>query len=78
MPWCGPCQRYFAPTALGADGACPACGEAAEGPHLPTGAGEEPEAPEEELRAPWHFWLMVAATALYVGWRIVQLVAGAF
>ena len=28
----------------------------------------------EDARAPWHFKLMVAALALYLGWRAVQLV----
>lgn len=77
MPWCGPCQRYFAPSALDADGTCPVCGEATEQADLVPGAGEDPEGPEEEVRAPWHFWLVVAATVVYVAWRIVQLVAAA-
>lgn len=78
MPWCGPCQRYFAPSALTTGGTCPVCGEAAEPPDLIAGVGEETEQPEEEVRAPWHFWLVVLATVVYVGWRIVLLVLGAF
>ncbi|MCY3785377.1 MAG: hypothetical protein OXG47_01440 [bacterium] len=70
MPWCGPCQRYFAPTALRADGTCPACGEEVEA--AAAGRGCEPE-----QRAPWHFWAVVVAAVAYVAWRIVQLVAGA-
>lgn len=77
MPWCGPCQRYFAPSALDADGTCPVCGEATEQADLVPGAGENPEGPDEEVRAPWHFWLVVVATVVYVAWRIVQLVAAA-
>ena len=76
MPWCGPCQRYFAPSALDTGGTCPVCGEATEQADLVGGAGEEAELPEEEVRAPWHFWLVVVATVVYVGWRIVQLVIG--
>jgi hypothetical protein len=28
----------------------------------------------ESYRAPWHFWILVAAAAVYLGWRLVQLV----
>lgn len=77
MPWCGPCQRYLAPSALDAGGACPACGAVAEQADLAPADGEHAGTPEEDARAPWHFWLVVAATVVYVGWRIVQLVAGA-
>ena len=73
MPWCGPCQRYFTPAALDPGGTCPDCGEPAEQADLAPGAGEPGE---EEVRAPWHFWLVVVATVVYVGWRIVQLVVG--
>ena len=27
MPWCSPCERFFNPNSLQADGRCPACGE---------------------------------------------------
>lgn len=73
MPWCGPCQRYFNPSGLTPDGTCPACGEPVE---LAEQAGESGDVPAEEERAPWHFWAVVVATVVYVGWRIVQLVAG--
>lgn len=73
MPWCGPCQRYFTPAALEVGGTCPACGEPTEQADLAPDAGE----PTEEVRAPWHFWLVVVATVAYVGWRIVQLVLAA-
>lgn len=33
----------------------------------------EPQPPEdEELKAPFSFKLMVAAVAIYLGWRLVQ------
>ena len=73
MPWCGPCQRYFAPPALNADGTCPACGEPVD---LGEVVEQAPGGAEEEARAPWHFWAVVVATVVYVAWRIVQLVAG--
>ncbi len=74
MPWCGPCQRYFTPAALDPGGTCPACGEHAEQADLVPGGGEDGMPAEEEVRAPWHFWLVVVATVVYVSWRIVQLV----
>ena len=77
MPWCGPCQRYFAPSALDAGSTCPACGGATEQADLAPGDGEHPGIGGEDARAPWHFWLVVVATVVYVGWRIVQLVGGA-
>ncbi len=73
MPWCGPCQRYFAPPALNPDGTCPACGEEVDLGDVAEQAGE---GAEPEVRAPWHFWAVVVATVVYVAWRIVQLVAG--
>ena len=75
MPWCGPCRRYFAPTALSPDGACPVCGETVDVGDVAEQAGEA--APDDEARAPWHFWAVVVATVAYVAWRIVQLVTGA-
>jgi hypothetical protein len=32
------------------------------------------QAPVEDdgRTAPWHFWLMVAALTIYLGWRLVQ------
>ncbi len=33
-------------------------------------AGDEPP-----TKVPWHFWLLVVALVLYLGWRLVQAVA---
>ncbi|MBK7166110.1 MAG: hypothetical protein IPH81_12750 [Candidatus Microthrix sp.] len=27
---------------------------------------------DDSRTAPWHFWLMVAALTIYLGWRLVQ------
>ncbi len=78
MPWCGPCQRYFNPSALTADGTCPACGDPVELGDVARQAADAGETAEEEVRAPWHFWAVVVATVVYVGWRIVQLILGGF
>lgn len=64
MPWCDDCSRFWNPTSMRDDGACPACGHViAE--------------PDEPPKAPWHFKLMVAAVTAYLLWRVVQLVGWA-
>lgn len=73
MPWCERCDRFLSPNTVQADGTCPSCGR----PVDPTSTATDPSAvdpgPEgEEVRAPWHFWLMVAGVALYLGWRLVE------
>jgi hypothetical protein len=56
MPWCEDCSRFFTPTSMGPGGECPSCGRR---------IGEPP-------RAPWHFKLLLFATAVYLAWRLVQ------
>jgi len=36
-----------------------------------TEAAEAAEA-RASVKIPWHFWVMVASAALYLGWRAVQ------
>lgn len=116
MPWCSPCERFFNPNSLQADGRCPACGESVGGASRASHAkgvkggasgasaasveapaelapvekasaelerkGAAVEAPSTEEPAPqsipWHFWLLIAATAGYLIWRFVQLIARLF
>lgn len=68
MPECVRCDRYFAPTALTPDGACPACGEPV--------AWSETSTPKPATRSgiPWHFWLILVLASVYLGWRAIQLV----
>jgi hypothetical protein len=77
MPWCEPCQHYYAPSAMTPEGHCPRCGNDLLAP--------DPEPVEGEDRAsedagsegvPWHFKLMVVLLVIYLGWRFVQLVTG--
>ena len=80
MPWCEPCSRYFAPSAMAADGTCPRCARPVEshtvsgrplrGSDLRRLAAEDGEAPE---RAPWHFTRLVVLLVAYLGWRIVDI-----
>lgn len=74
MPWCEPCSRYFAPSALTTNGSCPKCGRAMEVSTI----GSRKDAPTlRELkkmsgeRAPWHFKLLMALLVAYLGWRII-------
>ncbi len=114
MPWCSPCERFFNPNSLQADGRCPACGESVGGASHAShakavkegasgasveapaaglapaekasaelekkGAAVEAPSTEEPARQsiPWHFWLLLAATAGYLIWRFVQLIARLF
>jgi len=88
MAWCVPCQRYLTPGALAEDGSCPACGGAVEhrapvSGRAGGGSGAAVSSPEEagasaaseHDRVPWHFWLLVVAAVVYLGWRAVQGVA---
>jgi hypothetical protein len=84
MPWCDPCARFYNPNTLGADGSCPSCGRvltrarsrgdaetgAAGSAGEAAGAGRPVKA--GRARAPWHFWLLLAMAAVYLGWRAVQ------
>ena len=74
MAWCQSCDRYLTPSTLTSEGTCPACGDEVQHPDerspsqgAPTGAAAE--------RIPWHFWLLLGAAAVYLGWRAVQGVA---
>jgi hypothetical protein len=65
MPWCEPCGRFYNPNTLNVDGTCPTCNTKLADP-----------APDSDTRQkpPWHFWLLLVAVSVYLGWRIVQLV----
>jgi hypothetical protein len=71
VPWCATCDRFYNPNSLQADGTCPTCGRLVADP-------ETVEAAPEKLRkfsdepAPWHFKVLVAATAIYLAWRFLQ------
>ena len=64
MPWCETCDRFYNPGSVAPDGTCVTCG---------TFIAED-DAAEESGKAPWHFWVLVAALVLYLGWRLVEVV----
>ncbi len=65
MPFCEPCDQYWAPTALTVEGKCPTCGR-------DVGAHKPAEEPADES-TPWHFKLLVVMLVVYLGWRFLQL-----
>jgi hypothetical protein len=72
MPWCDPCARFYNPNTLLPDGSCPACGRSLARPRDGGARAGAAGTQAPRARAPWHFWLLVAAAALYLGWRAVQ------
>jgi len=84
MPWCEDCAKYYAPSAMTDDGACPTCRRpleaAAVKPKVTAknldlkklAAGEDADA-DDDASAPWHFKLLMVLLALYLTWRIVDL-----
>lgn len=70
MPWCDPCSQYHSQTALKED-ACPECGGVVDHTH-----DDEPRSVGQS--APWHFWIVVAALAAYLGWRLIDGIISLF
>ncbi len=64
MPWCDPCDKYLTPNSLSDEGGCPTCDTKADVQDM--AAAVQPVA-----KAPWHFWVMVVALVLYLGWRLI-------
>jgi hypothetical protein len=58
VPWCEDCSKFWNPNSMPPDGTCPTCGAL---------IGDPPDS-----RVPWHFWALIGALALYLGWRTVQ------
>ena len=80
MAWCESCERYLTPATLTTEGSCPSCGSEVEHPQEhhasePGSTGGDGSADAGVERIPWHFWLLLAAAAVYLGWRAVQGIA---
>ena len=81
MPFCEDCAKYWAPSAMREDGACPTCERVLEALAASSrvsaknidvrrlAAGED----GEPAKAPWHFKLLMVLLAAYLAWRVVQL-----
>lgn len=76
MPWCEECERFYTPSTLSAEGDCPS------GHHVTDhdaavlvqsdAPGRDSDDAPRKVKAPWHFWVLVAAVVIYLGWRLVQ------
>ena len=91
MPWCEDCAKFWNPNTVPADGTCPTCHRPIAGPPSDRAVSARPERTavgaetastvvdddEGRTKVPWHFWVMVACVALYLGWRVVQLLGWA-
>lgn len=65
VPWCETCDRFYNPGSVAPDGTCTTCGRFIADP---------PDPEEEATKIPWHFWLLVIALVIYLGWRFIQLI----
>ncbi len=73
MPWCEECSRFYTPSTLTPEGDCPSGHHVAD-PEA-SGLVQSGAAPREEdkgSKVPWHFWVLLAAVVVYLGWRLVQ------
>ena len=67
MPWCEPCERFWNPSSVTEMGECPTCGVSVETPsHVDSTTRQ---------KVPWHFWVAIAAAAVYLGWRAIDGIA---
>lgn len=69
MPWCDGCDRFYDPRSLAPDGTCMQCGR------FIAKAEDDADPGRVNDRAPWHFWLLVVAVVVYLGWRLIQGIA---
>jgi hypothetical protein len=75
VPFCEDCQRFYTPSTLTAAGDCPEGHHVAEPGEQPPIAQSTAEGREEEkTKVPWHFWLLVIALVIYLGWRLIQMI----
>jgi len=77
MPWCDDCDRFYTPSTLSAAGDCPGGHHVAdpdEAPHLVQSTADGREE-EPDPKVPWHFWLLIIATVVYLGWRAIEGIA---
>jgi len=65
VPWCETCERFYNPNSVAPDGTCAKCGRF---------IADESDDDEDRGKAPWHFWVLVAALVAYLGWRLIQTV----
>jgi hypothetical protein len=75
VPWCNTCDRFYNPNSLKVDGTCPTCGHTVAEPAVESTSTESASteaASTEATGAPWHFKVLIAVTAVYLGYRLFQ------
>jgi len=63
VPWCEDCAKFWNPNTLSAQGECPTCGRRIA----------EPGSGDLDVKAPWHFKVLVVSAGVYLLWRFLQL-----
>ena len=71
MPWCVHCNKFLTPSTVRPDGDLPEVRAVVERGLIP---GMTRPADEERPAVPWHLKLLGAATAIYLGFRFLQLI----
>lgn len=56
VPWCETCSQFQDKSVINRAGECPDCGTVIRKP----------------IRVPWHFKILIAATIIYLGYRLYQ------
>ena len=72
MPWCEDCSKFYTPSTLTPEGDCPAGHHVADPADAITQSTAAPREEDQGSRVPWHFWLLLAAVVIYLGWRLIQ------
>ena len=72
MPWCEDCSKFYTPSTLTPEGDCPSGHHVADPETAITQSMADPRDDEHTSKVPWHFWLLLAAVVIYLGWRLVQ------
>lgn len=65
MPWCEDCAKFWNPNSMPPDGTCPTCGRS-------IAESQEGHGSAAQAKVPWHFWVLLSALVVYLGWRAVQ------
>ncbi len=78
MPWCDDCSKFWTPTSMKSDGTCPSCGRLLAAERTTAHNINLKQLAGEDARVPWHFKALMLAVALYLGWRLVQLITWIF
>ena len=72
VPWCDACDRFLSPSTVKIDGTCPSCGRVVDAGHAHAPKSDADSDDEDLAPIPWHLWLLLAALAVYLGYRAMQ------